>query len=325
MSVQEVANDIQLDDTTVDVETFKREFAAGNNAVFCMLNGIKAKAPGLEFSAFRRVRLFEQYLGIKTTFVTNSWQNDLLEQCAGYGLDYPVINMYEYFQEIDRAVEKPRNVQIKPMHEGWTVELAGKDLRICQPDGALVMYCVFTATDHKLDFINFFNEKHKKIRRDYYDRLGFLSCRQELEDETERAKEVFYYRPDGTIALHELYEMVKDKNTLTLMELIDRNGNIVKSFSSQDEAISYWLLKVFNDSTKNYFLIGDRKPKYKNYFTALKEQGIGNVYVLQQVHNIHVATGSPGRLHDPLNDATVVFWFSVSYEEIIFGLVTEHF
>ncbi|MBO4779709.1 MAG: glycosyltransferase [Selenomonadaceae bacterium] len=302
----EKKSELQLATTSADIETFKREFAAEDNHVFFMLHDIKPAAPGIEHSAFRRCKLFANRLGVKVTFVTNIYQNDLLEQLAAYNVDTPVLNMYDYFQEINRAVEKPRKTYVEPMHEGWKIERLEKDWRILRRDDTLVMYCGFFGNDNRrLSYINFFNDSHKKIRRDYYDALGFLSCRQELDDK-ERPQEVFYYRPDGTLAAHEFYELIKNKNTVTLMELIDRDGNVTNVFKSHDEAISHWLLKIFG-KTKNYFLVGDRKPEYNQTYINLLAGGYDNVRVIQQVHNIHVVMGKPGEIPNPHKDSTVVY------------------
>ncbi|MBE8952608.1 MAG: glycosyltransferase [Quinella sp. 1Q7] len=293
--------------TAADViETFKREFVAGDNHVCFMLRNIKPAAPGIEFASFRRSKLFAAQLGVQVTFITNQYQNDLLEQRKAYDVNFPVLNMYDYYQEIDRAVEKPRKTYVEPMHEGWRIERLEKDLRILRRDGTLVMYCAFFANDpRRLSYINYFNDDHKKIRRDYYDALGFLSCRQELDDK-ERPRDVFYYRPDGTLAAHEFWELVKDKMTVTLMELVDRNGTVTNVFKTHDAAISYWLLNLFG-RTKNFFLVGDRKPEYNQTYIDLKSGGYDNVRVMHQVHNIHVVMGKPGEIPNPHKDPTVIY------------------
>ena len=269
------------------VEEFKREFKNKNGVMFFMLRGIKPKASGLEQSAFRRAKLFREHFGIEINFVTHEYQNDILEQRDAYGLNVRVLNMYDYFQEINRDIEKPRKVFIGPMQDGWQIERPdNRDLRVYRQNGKLAMYCVFALKEQKLSYINFFNEAGKKFRRDIYDTLGFLSCRQELENE--RPKEISYYRPDGTLAIREIYQIVKGKNTFATMELVNRAGNITKTFSNRDNALSYFLLQNLNDATKNYFLIGDRTPEWHEAYADIKSAGLNNVRVIHQLHNVHV-------------------------------------
>lgn len=272
----------------VNIATFKREFAANNGVIFFMLRDIKPKAAGIEHSAFRRANLFKNYFGIQVIFLTNQYQNDLLEQCDDYGLDARVLNVYDSFQEIDRDTEKPREINFDPLPEDWRLEQRERDQLVYNSDGSLEMYRVFALKNQKLSYINFFDENHKKYRRDTYDELGFLSRRQYLDPMTGNPKEVFYYRPDGTLVIRELYEVINDKNTLTLIELINRQGIVTKTFTQIEDALAYWVLQLLNDETKNYFCIGDRTPEWHKAYAAIKSAELDNVRVIHQIHNIHV-------------------------------------
>lgn len=276
-----------------DIEIFKREFKAERGVIFFMLRSVKPKLAGIEMSAFRRAKLFREHLDVEVALITNEYQHDWLERFYDCKIDSRVLNMYDFFQEINREVEKPRRVLIEPMHEGWTIERINEDLRICQQDGLLVMYCVFSPKTKRLSFINFFNDKHKKIRRDCYDILGFLSSRQILNPDTEREEEIFYYRPDGSVAVHELYKFIDGKNSVTLMELLDGEGNVTKTFTDRDDAIVYWLEQLINDKDKNYFLIGDRTPEYHKFYTYLKAANFDNVKVIHQLHSLQVNGNDP--------------------------------
>ena len=270
------------------IDEFKHEFKAKNGMIFFMLRNIKANASELEQSSFRRSKLFRKHLGVEVYLITSEYQNDILDQRDNYGMDAQVLNMYDYFQEIDREIEKPRKVFVEPMHEGWKIERLERDWRIYRQDDTLAMYCVFTLKNQKLNYINYFDENHKKCRRDTYDSLGFLSRRQILDTESGTPKEVIYYRPDGTIALHEVYEFIEGKTTLTLTELIDREGAVTKSFNQTDEVLEYWLMQMLQDKTRTYFLIGDRTPDWHKAYTGIKSAELENVHVLHQLHNVHV-------------------------------------
>ena len=92
------------------------------NDVFFMLRSVKSETAGIELAAFRRAKLFKDYLGIDVTLITNEYQHDLLERCDDYKIKSRVLNMYNYFQEINREVEKPRRILIEPMQKGWSIE-----------------------------------------------------------------------------------------------------------------------------------------------------------------------------------------------------------
>lgn len=232
----------------LDVEQFKREFKAFNGVVWCMLRSIRPKASGIDYSAFRRAQMFREHLGIETHLVTHEYQNNLLEQRDAYGINFPVLNMYDYFQEVNRDSE-PKELPTR--------------------------------------FVLSYDDEQRATRRDTYDMLGFLSRRQELDPTNLRPYEVTYYRPDGTPAIHETYELIDGKNILTLMELINRQGEVTKSFTRHEEALSYWLMEIFDD-TQNYFLIDDRAPDWNKAYRAIEAAGLDNVRVIHQLHNIHV-------------------------------------
>ena len=218
--------------------------------VFCMLRSIKPKASGIEYSAYRRAEMFREHLGLEVTFLTHEYQNDLIEQRDAYGINFRVLNMYDYFQEIKRDSIEPRELPTR--------------------------------------FVNFYDDEQRAIRRDTYDALGFLSRRQELDPTNLRPYEVFYYRPDGTPAIHETYDLIKGKNVLSLMELINHAGEVTKTFKEHEEAMAHWLLNLLTDKTKNYFLIGDRTPEWSKAYTAINVARLDNVRVIHQLHNIHV-------------------------------------
>ena len=232
----------------LDVEQFKREFKAFNGVVWCMLRSIRPKASGIDYSAFRRAQMFREHLGIETHLVTHEYQNDLIEQRDAYGINFPVLNMYDYFQEVNRDSE-PKELPTQ--------------------------------------FVLFYDDEQRATRRDTYEMLGFLSRRQELDPTNLRPYEVTYYRPDGTPAIRETYELIDGKNILTLMELINRQGEVAKSFTRHEEALSYWLMEIF-DKTQNYFLIDDRAPDWNEAYRAIEAAGLENVRVIHQLHNIHV-------------------------------------
>ena len=271
-----------------DVEIFKRKFVENNGVIFFMLRSIKPKGSGLEQSSYRRARMFRKTFGFEVNLITNEYQNDLLEQRDNYNMDVRVLNMYDYFQGINRDKEKPRRTFITPMKDGWQVERLERDLRVYDSKGVLVMYCVYMLKDSRLSYINYFAEDGRtKILRDWYDALGFLSRRQILNPDKGNPIEVLYYRPDGSVAVHETYELVNDKNTLKRMELIDKSGNVTNVFTFAEAAHAYFLRKLLNDKNKTFFLIGDRTPDWHRAYSEIKALGMENVHVFHQLHNVH--------------------------------------
>ena len=283
----------------IDLDEFKREFKAENGVVFFMLRHFSATPAGLELSALRRATLFKNYLGCDVFLLTNEYQNTLFENFAAYNADGTLINLYDYFQEIDRATEQPRTVYIEPKDADCKIERVGGDLNILRGDGSLAMQCVFTP-NQRLNYINYFNESGKKFQRDSYDTLGFLSRRQILDTDSETPVEEFYYKPDGTVAIKMLYEIVDKKSARKSIELVGKNITV----DHPRKLIRRWLENLTADKNHKYFLIGDRSPEYTRFYTAVKKRGLKNIFVLHQIHNIHVLEN-----FDPMT-ATTKRWYN---------------
>ncbi len=265
------------------IEEFKREFKEKNGVVFFMLRNLKENPSGLELSALRRATLFKNYLGCEVFLLTNEYQNDLFENFSRRNSDGKLLNMYDYFQGINREIEKPRRIFIAPVQNDWKIEPLGRDFRICRQDGSTAMYCAFNESQ-KLSYINFFDEKHQKTRRDTYDELGFLSRRQIFDIETGIPTEALYYKPDGAVAIKETYGIVERQVQLKSIELVGKNFVA----DHPRKLIRYWLEQLTADENRTYFLIGDRSPEYTRFYSAVKQRRAENIFVLHMLHNLHV-------------------------------------
>ena len=280
-----------------DIAQFVEEFNRKNGMIFFMLRALRPKAPGVEFSAFRRAQMFKKYFGCDVRFVTNDYQGDAVYNLANYGLHNPILNMYDHYQEIDRYGTPERLAQLPEIGADCLVEYRDADLRISR-NGKLVMYCGFEPATQKLRYINYF-DGGKKVRRDTYDMLGFLGRHQILDLETSQPLEAFYYRPDGSLAFKETCKIVNKESVVESCEVIDRDGQIVRSFQKHEDALCQWLFDMFKSETHTCFIIGDRTPEYTKTYIRLKEDAEFNAnnYVCHQIHNVHfnTNTGAPAK------------------------------
>ncbi len=273
----EIVNDVEID-------KFKHAFRNKNGVIFFMLRNLKAKASGLELSALRRATLFKNYLGCDVFLLMNEYQNNLYENFAAYKSNGILLNMYDYFQGINRAVEKPRKIYIQNIPKDWKIEEGENFYRIYRQDGSLAMYCTLTPANQRLSYINFFDEKNKKFQRDNYDALGFLSRRQILDIESGAQKEEFYYKPDGSVAIKANYDIVDKKPQIKSLELVGKNLIV----DHPRKLMRYWLEQLTSDKTRTYFLIGDRSPEYTRFYTQVKQRRLKNIFVIHQLHSLHV-------------------------------------
>ena len=238
--------EISLDNSDeIDLETFTKKFKSQNGKLFFILHELKNTSAGLELSSFHRAKIFKKHLGLDICFVTNEYQNDIQKQMDFYGLDNDFLNMYDFYQEIDR-----KNFVLP------------EQISNPNPD--------------------------EKIFRDTKDILGFLSRREKIDAKTKKAIEVTYYRPDGTAALHEIYNVNKEKPSIKFAEVIDRDKKVVRTFTSRNKMISYWMTSIFNDEKTNYFLVGDKNLEYLTAYTDIKSTGAKNFHTFYHLHNRHI-------------------------------------
>lgn len=284
-SVEPPAPSIELKD--IDIADFVNEFNEKRGMVFFMLRNIRPKASGIEFAAFRRARLFKKYFGCDVCLLTHEYQNDIVDNLAKYGLDNPILNMYDHFQQIDRRSTPETIAQLPEIGADCRVDYVEYGCRVTR-GGRLLMYCVFDPDSQKLLYINFFDDG-KKISRNTYDTLGFLSRRQTLDPETSLPVETIYYRPDGSIAVKEIYSIENKKAALKSFDVFEPDGQIKYSFKTHEAAIAQWVFELVNNDRHTYFLIGDRTPEYTDAYIKLKADGTfnGNNFVIHQIHNIH--------------------------------------
>ncbi len=264
------------------IDIFKREFQKSNGVMFFMLRNLKSNASGLELSALRRATLFKKFFGLEVCLLTNEFQNNATDLLETYHADGQLLNMYDYFQEIDRRSTPARIAELPPIDADCRVEYVGSDMRVMR-EGRMLMYCSFDADNLKLRYINFF-DGGKKIRRDTFDTLGFLSRRQTLEPTTGATTEAEYYRPDGSLAVKEIYDVVDKKSVLKSIELVGKNI----TFDSSRKAIKYWLDRLTADPARTYFMIGDRSPEYTRFYVDAKRLDRKNIFVIHQLHSLHV-------------------------------------
>ena len=154
------------------------------------------------------------------------------EQSANF--NDPNFEIYDRLQEIDRQNEPERTAKLPPIDADCRLEYTNSGLRVLR-NNRLLMYCIYDRDNQKLRFINFF-ENGKKVRRDVYDPLGFLSCRQSLSPTNGIPEEILYYRPDGSLALKETYAIVNKSGVLKSREFFDRAGQFLRSETAGESA-----------------------------------------------------------------------------------------
>ena len=259
---------------------------------------------GVENSSLLRAKLFSRYLGVDPVIATASYhprlnlQREKLYESGLLSTNSKIINMYEFFQGIpDSAAlygEWHRN-------ETWKYDpvQGTKDYRISNEKDKLLLYRKCDK-EGRLIYDNVFVNR-KKVRRDTYDSNGCLSRMQFLDPEDGETQCETYYRADGTVCIYKYYEKKEGKNHLIGLHLMNREGQLIEPFSSEQELITYWLSMLIEENKLNFFIV----DKEKVYYSSLSELKYPNLFKICMIHSSHLQKDAEklnGRLNSNYKD-----------------------
>ncbi|CAC7580520.1 Poly(glycerol-phosphate) alpha-glucosyltransferase [Staphylococcus aureus] len=116
--------------------------------------------------------------------------------------------MYDYFQKaINYKKTKQVNwIQYWEKSCRYTLKFVenSNDVRIYDEE-QFIMYAHFLDKQyHQLNYVNYFDHKRRKVKRELYDGRGFLSCSRIL-GEGQRIVLENYYTPNGEIVIQKYF------------------------------------------------------------------------------------------------------------------------
>jgi poly(glycerol-phosphate) alpha-glucosyltransferase len=270
------------------------ESGDGPVTVMFLNRNIKKKRTGIENSALARVRVFEQYLGIVPQVLTITYDPRFAETRAELlragKITQNIVfrNLYDDFQEMPIAREESASHE-PPFNERWKrVDVTGTpDARFYDEKGELVMYRKCSRETGFPRFINFFHKK-RKWRRDTYAEQGYLSRVQYLDLNTGKALYENYLRPDGTVAIIQLYTIEDGRRRLSKISLMNRQGNCIDEFTSLEEFTTHWLNRITQNPAQQYVMVSDKNRFYYRSLQKLQNsQAKHNVFVVPIIHSVH--------------------------------------
>ncbi|MGG5369661.1 glycosyltransferase [Enterococcus sp. AZ196] len=248
---------------------------------------------GIESAAIQRHKLLKKKHDSK--LVTIRFNTKLRENMRLYGLlanDY--INMYDYFQKIPETLETTK-IHLNDVFpkENYMIRQVGtiNDFRIFKED----RYIAYASLNEKkqINYVNYFDENGKKIKRQMYDIRGFLSCESMLDD-TQKPVTETYFSPKGEVCIvkHHQHEDIEKELSICVH---GQDAPIV--LAGEEELISLFYQKLF---TCNDTVISD-----KNIVTAFpltKVSKVGKKIAI--LHSKHYSGNDllKGRITAPYKD-----------------------
>src|SRR5699024_7267223 len=124
----------------------------------------------------------------------------LHEHLRKFGYANVGFSLYDYFQESQKSAPIGhfdwRHYWQETCHYRLRDVPNTQDVRVDNADGVFLMYAHFLDQENtRLDYVNYFDRHHAKIRRDVYDCRGFLSRTSLLGDKGVTDTEL-YYNPE---------------------------------------------------------------------------------------------------------------------------------
>ncbi len=267
-----------------------------NRPVVRFLNrNLRRVRTGIENAALLRMKVFANDLGIMPEYLTVDYDPFFSETrteliSAGRVLQHAVFrNIYDHFQEIQTGESRPTQVEM-PRNSQWKyVAVPGtRDLEVYGSNQRLQMYRKCSTQSGLVEYINLFH-RGKKWRRDTYTPEGVLSRIQYRDLETGKFLIEHYHRPDGSIALIQLFRIENGQRELDRISLMNRDGYCVEEFSTQQEFIAHWLDQITRNPAQHYIMVSDRNQPYYPSLQRLKAlPNKANVSVVAVIHNVHV-------------------------------------
>ncbi|EZW26747.1 hypothetical protein V150_00956 [Staphylococcus aureus 36P5] len=254
-------------------------------------NSLGVNLTGIEKAIINRLNLFKE-MGRPAQCVFLSWNRYLYRNAQNYITSSDYINMYDFFQE---ATYLERNEPFDWLSY-WTDECHytlkhvenSHDFRIYDQERFL-MYAHFQDPKYRiLDYVNHFDSQRRKVKRDFYDVRGFLSCSRILVDKQQTLCE-FFYNPEGDTKL-EKYFSYKDGKP-EVQKIIVYYANKQYFFNNETELGAFFIKQLYQH--------GDLFFSDRNVYTApifnLTPESIPVVAVLHSTHikNIDALDSSP--------------------------------
>ena len=281
------------------------------NTIFFAVIDILDKMSGIELAALSRSKLFKDYLDLNPVLLTIGYNRHLhqnlynAKQISRAASNLSVLNIYDYFQETTQIDFLNNNIQRDNFDAFRVVPVPNSpDLRFYDEDGNFIAHCVRTE-NLALQYINYIQNGYI-YRRENYDCRGFLSRIDILEKKSddEEAVNEFYLRADGSVVI--IKRGLIKNNVLQepyLINIIDRQGQLLKMFHNDKEFIAYWLGLVVKEFPTAVFMI-DRVAEFFDSLKKIKYSGYGDIKLIPVVHNVHTA-------NDPLVGDASPFYKSI--------------
>jgi len=245
---------------------------------------------GIEEAQFRRLKLFQE-AGIPAKVLYTGYGPRLYEYSEKFGVLGSTFSMYDYFQgamdfqagygEYDWRTYWEQRCHYRLQYvDGANGE---RDIRVMDENDYFVMYAHFLDEEYtRIDYINYFNRNHAKIRRDLFDSRGFLSRTSFLGEKDAIVTEL-YYDQEKHVRIIKNCRAENGQSVLTRITLKGYN-NRDYMFDTETEFQTFFLNELNQEGD---FFFCDRNSVLAPAFYRAKP----DLRVAAVLHSTHVRAG----------------------------------
>jgi poly(glycerol-phosphate) alpha-glucosyltransferase len=238
---------------------------------------------GTEFSAIKRLRLFEKN-GVKAKILTRNYNSQLAGDRKRAHLEQEdVINMYDYFQEITDVVEHDANVRYEEIIDKYEYHIEGVDANssLIKHNGrTIAQVMIAPATVGLIGSIEFYDDMNGVSAIDFWDRRGFKSSTQYFHPDGQPGTQIFFDN-EGRPKIELIHMNINGVVHPTMYKLLDYKGKAWR-FNTEHEFFVFFLNEL---AAKEPSVFINDRPSLTEAVAAIQEaEG-----KWQYLHNTHAA------------------------------------
>lgn len=239
------------------------------------------KLTGIEQAMINRLKLFKDNL-VPNKLIFTSWSPRLYMHAHSLNIDSKdIFSLYDFLQD---------SINFEKKHIDWinywqnicnyTLKFVENtnDIKIYDND-TYKMYVHFVDSNYQtLDYINHFDIQQRKIRRDFYDTRGFLSCSRILTSQQKVVMEQFF-TPTQKVKFQKYYN--PEHEHPKVQSIIYNTSRGIRFFNDENELLAFAINALYH--------LGDVFLCDKNIVTGpIIDQTDTKIPVLAVFHSTHV-------------------------------------
>jgi poly(glycerol-phosphate) alpha-glucosyltransferase len=246
---------------------------------FFLSAGLGYKLTGIEHAILKRSEIFNK-LGVENKILTINFNKDYSLINELHNVDSSnFINIYDELQGVVYINKKENKVDgfLKKNYLEFDLREVGnaRDYRVYKKNR---YFCYISTYEcGQISYINYFNVKKDKIKREVYNKNGYLTNVVYLYNNLK--KMVHYFNSNGSVVIKEYYG---DEADLQYIEVVD--GDQLKNFGSMDEWVEDWLNNVFKRYI-NTVVYSDKNKLYNHILIKIRKN---NYKFISVFHSMHV-------------------------------------